>query len=121
MSNETDSIWVNIVTKEEIDIDELYGIGVIKATIYDPEDECFFLLCNYRKDDIGFYIIMFEAKNPRNYSFLTRWNHKLIIGDANMEISRGVDQIDNRPFKELIVSYKSESINVFQVITLDLS
>jgi hypothetical protein len=29
VSNEHDSLWVNISTKEEIDMDELYGIGII--------------------------------------------------------------------------------------------
>jgi hypothetical protein len=122
VSNEYDSVWINIKEKEEIDMDELYGIAIIKATIYDQEDEEFYLLCNFRHDLVGFYVVKFEAKNPRNYGFMTRWSHKLWIGDANIHISRGIDQSNNNiAYKELIVSYKCDSINTYNIVVLDLS
>ena len=40
-------------------MDMLYGIGIIKATFYDFEDEEFYLLCNFRNDQVGFYIVKF--------------------------------------------------------------
>ena len=41
------------------------------------------------------------------------------IGDANLSLSKGEDE--GNKFKELIVSYKSESINTYNVIVFDLS
>ena len=41
------------------------------------------------------------------------------MGDANLSLSKGDD--DGETFKELIVSYKSESINTYNVIVFDLS
>jgi len=35
ISNEQDSLWVNMKEMKEIDMDELYGISIIKATFYD--------------------------------------------------------------------------------------
>jgi len=53
---------------------------------------------------------------------MTRWSHKLWIGDANIHISRGIDQSNkNIAYKELIVSYKSDSINTYNIVVLDLS
>ena len=46
VSNETDSLWINLEEKKEVDMDELYGIGLIKASRYDSEDHEFYLLCN---------------------------------------------------------------------------
>jgi hypothetical protein len=75
-----------------------------------------------RFDNIGFYIVKFKANNPRKYGFLTRWSHKLFIGDANIHISRGIDFAnESRPFKELVVSYKCDSINTYNIVVLDLT
>ena len=43
----------------------------IKAVIYDIEDEDFYLLCNENKGIIGFFLIKFNQKDPKNYVFLT--------------------------------------------------
>ena len=103
-------------------MDEFYGIGIIKATIFDIEDKEFYCLCNSRFENIGFYIVKFKAINPRKFGFLTRWSHKLFIGDANIHISRGVDFGNkNLPFKELVVSYKCDSINTYNIVVLDLT
>lgn len=59
ITNENDSLWINLREKKEVDMDQLYGIGIIKATFYDFEDEEFYLLCNFRHDQVGFYIVKF--------------------------------------------------------------
>ena len=102
-------------------MDELYGIAIIKATIYDSEDHEFYLLCNSRKDQFGFYVVKFQADDPNNYGFLTKWSHKLLIGDANINISRGIDRNNkNIVFKELCISYKTDNINTYNIVLLDL-
>ena len=64
----------------------------------------------------------FSASDPNNYGFLTKWSHKLLIGDANINVFRGVDPNNkNIAFKELCVSYKTDNINTYNIVVLDLS
>jgi hypothetical protein len=73
-------------------------------------------------DAVGLYLIKFESQNPENHGFLIRWKNKRWIWDSNIFISRGVDRVDGKilTYKELVVSYKTDSINTYNVIVLDL-
>ena len=55
----------------------------------DPEENKFYFLSNKRHGELGFYLIKFDAKNPKNFKFLTSWRHNLDIGDANIFILQG--------------------------------
>jgi hypothetical protein len=105
-----------------VDLDELFEIGQIVSTIYDQEEQSFYMLCNFMQDIVGLYLIKFEAKNPKNHGFLIRWQSKRWIWDSNIFISRGVERVDGKivAYKELVVSYKTDSINTYNVIVLDL-
>jgi hypothetical protein len=80
------------------------------------------MLCNFMDDVVGLYLIKFEANNPNNHGFLIRWKNKRWIWDSNIYISRGVERVDGKivAYKELVVSYKTDSINTYNVIVLDL-
>jgi len=80
------------------------------------------MLCNFMDDAVGLYLIKFESNNPENHGFLIRWKNKRWIWDSNIFISRGVDRVDGKilTYKELVVSYKTDSINTYNVIVLDL-
>ena len=80
------------------------------------------MLCNFMDDMVGLFLIKFESQNPQNHGFLIRWKNKRWIWDSNIFISRGVDRVDGKilTYKELVVSYKTDSINTYNVIVLDL-
>ena len=80
-------------------------------------------MANKRKDELGFYLIRFDAKNPKDYKFLTSWAHNLDIGDASMFMLKGQDQSvgNGSYFKELVVSYKTININTFNISLIDLA
>jgi hypothetical protein len=80
------------------------------------------MLCNFMDDVVGLYLIKFDAKNPQIHGFLIRWKSRRWIWDSNIYISRGTDKVDGNIFnyKELVVSYKADSINTYNVIIFDL-
>lgn len=47
------------------------------------------------------------------------WNHKLDIGDVNMQILR--DNTKNGGYKELLIGYKTIYINTYNLVVIDLS
>ena len=40
-----------------IDLDELFGIDVIRKIVYDHEDDDFYFLSNKRFEKLGFFLI----------------------------------------------------------------
>lgn len=73
-------------------------------------------------DTVGLYLVKFQANDPKNHGFLIRWNNRRWIWDSNIFISRGLERIDDKmiSYKELVVSYKVDAINTYNVINLDL-
>ena len=47
------------------------------------------------------------------------WNHKLDIGDVNMQILR--DNTKKGGYKELLIGYKTIYINTYNLVVIDLS
>ena len=80
-------------------------------------------MANKRYDELGFYLIRFDAKKPEDFKFLTSWTHNLDIGDANIFILRGQDPKmgGSGQFKELVVSYKTIYINTYNIVLTDLA
>jgi hypothetical protein len=111
-----------VPNSREEDLDELFGIGNIVSTIYDREEKAFYMLCNAMDDSIGLFLIKFLSQNPESYGFLIRWKNKRYVCDSKIFIARGIDRLDGQvlAYKELVVSYKADSINTYNVITLDL-
>jgi hypothetical protein len=112
-----------VSNSRECDLDELFGIGNIVSTIYDREEMAFYMLCSQMDDIEGLYLIKFESRIPENFGFLIRWKNNRSICDSNIFIDRGSDFIDDETiaYKELVVSYKAENINTYNVIRLDLA
>jgi len=68
-------------------------------------------------EKLGFFVIKMNDQIPEQHSFLIKWKNKLDIGDPNMFILRNKE----KGFKELIVSYKSIYINVYNIVCMDIS
>jgi hypothetical protein len=102
---------------DDVDLDKLFGIGLICDVIYDGETKEFYFLCNKKDGKIGFYLIKFNEEDPSKFSYLTMWNHKLDIGDVNMQIMRD----NERDCKELLIGYKTIYINTYNLVVIDLA
>jgi hypothetical protein len=76
-------------------------------------------LANRSEGVIGFYLMRFPANNPADVENLTMWKHNLDIDDANMFISKGLNE--KKPYRELIIGYKTIFINTYTVVCKDLS
>ena len=123
VSDQDDAVWYDSATKLEQDIDELFEIGGVKEIALDPEDNHFYFLANRRYGHLGFYLIRFDAKKPKEFKFLTSWRNNLEIGDASIFVLRGKDsKMDGSGyFKELVVSYKTIYINTYNIVLTDLA
>lgn len=115
VASESDGLWYNQKKNEEIDLDEHYKIDLIKNIVYDEEDKVFYFLCNKKRDAIGFFLIKFNELNPLKKEDLTMWKHKLDIGDCNIYVMRGIDQVTKKYYKELVIAYKTIYINTYNV------
>jgi len=102
-----------------VDLDKLFGISLINDVIYDTDTKEFYFLCNKKDGKVGFYLIKFNEDDPSKYSYLTMWNHKLDIGDVNMQILREKDNPDG--CKELLIGYKTIYINTYNLVVIDLA
>lgn len=99
---------------------------MIRNITYDDEDKKFYFLTNKKSGQLGFFLIEFKDSDPKKYNFITMWQHKLDLDDANIYILRGKDtnpkaSNENQSFKELVISYKTCFINTYNVIVTDLS
>jgi hypothetical protein len=114
-----DGIWVNNVTKKEVDLDYLFEVSDIRSIVYDSDDDKFYLIANRLRGTIGFYLLRFDAQDPSKFEFLTSWKQNLDIENVNMNISRGVEK-NGCPYRELVISYKTIFINTYTVVTQNL-
>ena len=114
-----DGIYLDLIKKSEVDLDDLYQIGCMKEIIYDHEDGVFYILANKFEEKLGFFIIRMNEKNPTQHTFLTKWKNKLDLGDANIFVLRHGK--GDQHYKELIISYKTIYINTYNVTVIDIS
>jgi hypothetical protein len=82
-----DGIYINTITKQEVDIDELFGVGLIKNIKFESETREFYVLCNREGQKLGFYVLKFSEKDVHRNKFLIKFQNKLDIGDVEMYIN----------------------------------
>jgi hypothetical protein len=81
VSSEDDVLWFNLRTQEEIDIDELYNLGDIKAILF--HNDKFFVLANRFKSMLGYYLLEIDknlekaTKEDPKYKYVIKWEEKL--------------------------------------------
>lgn len=73
------------------------------------------MLCNKKRDELGFFLIKFGAHDPLHKEDIISWKHKLDVGDCDINILRGLDQLTGKHYKELVISYKTIYINTYNV------
>jgi len=117
VGSETDGLYYNRRTNQYVDLDEEYQISNIKEIYHDHEERVFYMLANKYQEKLGIFLIVFNEKDPSRHQFILRWKNKLDISDANVFIVRN----KKKKFKELVVSFKTIFINVYNVCVMDIS
>ena len=112
-----DGIWVDLKSKKEVDLDEIFDVNLICEVILDEDEGQFYFLSNMRQGKLGFFLIRFSVSDPNKHDYLTMWRHKLDIADANMFVLTN----EQHGYRELIVSYKTMYINTFNCMVVDLT
>ena len=84
--------------------------------IYDYEDQVFYIMANRYEDKLGFFCIVFHEENPDDFHFLIKLKNKLDIADANIFVLRN----HNKMYKELVLSYKTIYLNMYNITILDI-
>jgi hypothetical protein len=111
-----DGLYINTITKQEVDIDELFGVGLIKNIKFESETREFYVLCNREGQKLGFYVLKFSEKDVHRNKFLIKFQNKLDIGDVEMYIN--YLESGNR---EMVIGYKSIYINIYTITVLDIT
>lgn len=86
VSSFTDGIYYNFKNKTEIDLDDQFNVLAIKAIIFDPKDNHFYMLANKFDQKLGVFLIKFHQDKVEQYSFLLKWKNKIQISDADIYI-----------------------------------
>ena len=60
-------------------------------------------------------MLKISSQNPFEHTYLIKWKKKLDIGDVNIYILRNLE----RRYKEIVISYKTIYINVYNILVLD--
>lgn len=77
-----------------IDLDKHFQIQAIKQTVYDYEDQAFYIIANRYKGKLGLFIFHFQEEDPWSFienpdkHFLLKVKNKLEIDDVNLFVMR---------------------------------
>ena len=92
VASQKDAIWWDSKNpKSCIDLDDLFKVDCIKRIVIDHEENAVYFLSNKRFEKLGFFLIKFDASDPKRHRFLTLWKHKLEIDNCNIFLLRGID------------------------------
>ena len=113
-----DGLYINNSDEQkvEVDIDELYNIGLIKNIKFESETREFYILCNREGTELGFYVLKFSEKDIKQSKFLIKFQNKLDIGDVEMFIN-----YRTKKSREMIVGYKTIFINIYTIVIMDIT
>ena len=68
-----DGLYINTEEKKEEDIDDIFGIGLIKNIKFESETREFYILCNREGTALGFYVLRFSEKDIHQNKFLIKF------------------------------------------------
>ena len=101
-----------------MDIDERESISEILNILAD--DTYFYILANKKNEVIGYYLLMIEINDPEKEAiYLINWQNKTNIRQVDLNFLR--DKNDKNEMQDyLVVSYKAEGSNTFNVFVFDI-
>lgn len=127
ITSRKDILFVDIQTGLEVDIDEQENISDILNIVGD--DKYFYVLANKKDQLLGYYLLMVDIENPEKpANYLINWTNKCGISSVDLHFLEDAydDDFDDDPTKEaemrkyLVVSYKAEGINTYNVFVFDI-
>lgn len=113
----SDTLFIDLKEKKEIDLDSLYGIGDIKNVYF--YEGFFYILANKRKGLLGYYLARMDQNDPMKYKknenklYIINASNRLDIGDSSITL------LYQNSKKLVIVSYKSILVNTFRIFVID--
>ena len=113
-----DILFIDLRSNFEMDIDEREQISEILNILAD--DTYFYILANKKNDVIGYYLLMIEIDDPEKEAiYLINWQNKTNIRQVDLNFLR--DKNDKNEMQDyLVVSYKAEGSNTFNVFVFDI-
>ena len=84
ITSRADILFIDMLTKRELDIDDKEGISDIMNVIAD--DKYFYILANKKDNVIGYYLIMMEIDRPERGDtiYLINWKNKTSIQQVDL-------------------------------------
>jgi len=82
-----DVLWFDIQSQNEVDIDDVYQLGDIKSLLY--YDEKFYVLANKYQRKLGYFLLEIDTMlygNIKKPKYVIKWENKLAIGDAGLDL-----------------------------------
>lgn len=100
---------------KEINMDELLSLDSIRGVFYDEEDGVFFTVSNKKNNKLGFFLTRYNCNDiSKDSEEIIVLNNKLNIDDVTLQIIRGKNKA-GKPYKELVIGYKTIYLNTYQV------
>jgi hypothetical protein len=100
-SNE-DILFVDMVRKIEIDLDEREEIENIKSCLGD--DSHFYILANKRFERLGFFLLSFDLNNyDKPCDYLISWSNKLDIDDCGIHMmhEKAIKEVNGQKIEQI--------------------
>tara|TARA_B110000285_G_scaffold74141_1_gene85490 strand:+ start:1601 stop:2065 length:465 start_codon:yes stop_codon:yes gene_type:complete len=115
-----DCMYINLIKKSEIDMDDQEGISCIKNCSVDKD--YFYLFTNKKEKKLGYYFLRIPVKDPtvEKTEYFIKWTNKLDCGDCNIDMIYEGHSKCSTTHQYAILSFKSVGINTFNVLVFDV-
>lgn len=96
-------------------MNDLANLDSIRGVFYDEEDGVFYTVSNKKNNQLGFFLTRYDSKDiSKDLEEIIVLNNKLNIDDVTLQIVRGQNKA-GKPYKELVIGYKTIYLNTYQV------
>ena len=113
-----DVLFLDLETGYERDIDENESIADILNVLAD--ETYFYVLANKKHDLLGYYLLLVDIQNPEEPAkYLINWSNKNCIKQVDLHFMHDYND-DGEMQKYVVVSYKAEGINTYNVFVFDI-
>ena len=70
---------------------------------------------------IGYYLFLIDINDPEaEYTYLINWTNKMNMRDVDLNFINEYDKETDTDLKQLVISYKAEGINTYNVFLFDI-
>lgn len=117
------TLYVDTTNDIEIDLDLEEDIDLVKSIMF--HDGHFYLVANKLGGRLGFFLIDIDTSVIRSsfeYSaeYVIQWPNKLDLDNCDQSIMKELDQETGEEKKRIVVSFKQNHINTYNVFVIDL-